>query len=167
MKKRLTIACVSALMAAGHAAAIPHGANGWSFAPANENFAATGSLSFAIAGQTTVNCNVALQGVTGNYGPATITSAAFTDNGDGTCANVTPLAKAWFWNPVSPDNGHWLHFGVILSPKGIRCGKTDPVFTISNGYLIINAKLPSPAGVCTVTGSLDAGNLVITKTPGT
>jgi hypothetical protein len=167
MKTLLMAAGVSALLIAGQAAAIPSGDNGWSFVPANESFTAVGALSFAITGQPTVNCNVTLQGQTGNYGPATITSASFTDNGDGSCADVTPLDKAWYLNPDSPDSAHWLHFGVILSPKGIRCGKTGPKFNVSDGYLIFDTTLPSPAGVCRVTGRLNAGNLVITQTPGT
>jgi hypothetical protein len=167
MRPLSIVASLLALAIAGQAAAIPIGDNGWSFVPANENFAGTGTMSFAISGQTTVNCNVTLQGKTGNYGPATITFASFSDNGDGSCADVKPLDKAWYLNPTSPSIAHWLHFGVILSPKGIKCGKTDPKFLVSDGYLIIDAPLPSPAGVCTVTGSINAGNLVIAKTPGT
>jgi hypothetical protein len=172
MKTTTTLISACALLAiAGQSAALPSRATGFSFTPANQSFSGSGQLSFQIARQPTVNCNVSVTGQTGSAGALSITSLTYSDNGDGTCSDVSsPNASEEYWNPTADHSAKWTLAQFILSPKGIKCSGGFQ-FTVdepvgSDTMVNIHNRLPSPAGTCILTGQLDIGNVVISRTPG-
>lgn len=158
---KTTLAALAALALAGsaHAGRV-------SFVPANTDFTASGPISFTISGRPTVACKFTIAGHTNADGTATVTSAAFSSDGEGSCRHVEPFGfkLGWGWKPTVPAGGfHWSHFGAILS-EGVRVGHYDnvvwgigPTITGEN-EITVRGTIHSDLGPCTISANMPITN---------
>ena len=168
---KTTLAALAALAIASPASAVT---DCCSITPPNTAFTGSGPVSFAISGQPTENCTLTIAGHTNASGPANITSATFTDSGDGSCEHAQPSGlktQGWEWKAKNYVHADWTHFGTYLS-KGIKCGPNGSMrFFLEddmdgNPIAGIGAALPSAAGQCFVTGRLYLSQpITISKNP--
>ena len=168
---KTTLAALAALSIAGSASAVT---DCCSITPPNTAFTGSGPVSFAISGQPTENCTLTIAGHTNASGPADITSATFTDSGDGSCEHAQPSGlktQGWEWKAKGFRHADWTHFGTYLS-KGIKCGPNGSMrFGLGEDIhgsptAAFSAFLPSAAGQCLLHGTIYlSAPIIVSKNP--
>ena len=168
---KTTLAALAALSIAGSAWATT---DCCSITPPNTAFTGSGPVSFAISGQPTENCTLTIAGHTNASGPADITSATFTDSGDGSCEHAQPSGlktQGWEWTAKGFRHADWTHFGTYLS-KGIKCGPDGSMWFFiaedihGNPTAGLSAFLTSAAGRCSVHGTIYLSQpITVSKNP--